>query len=310
MHISITGDLGSGKSTVAKELCRILGYKYLSMGQLQRQLGQERGMNTLEFNKFTDNNKEIDDYIDQRLKDVNTQSEPHVLDSRLGWHFVKQSFKIYLMAVDEVSASRVLVDGKRIGEPLALDIKAKIKEQSERRKIESDRFEKNYGVKPSIFKDFDVIIDSSTATIEEVTNLVLSLYKKFEKGEPYNKIWLSPNRIFPTKAFSVIANEEAKALKSAIGEHGFDSKHPISCVLFQKEFYIYDGHRRLSACLFNKLPFIPILLIAKNEDSIHSTLSVDQFIKDTLNISGIHKWEAAHEFKFYHYPAILESNEN
>ena len=80
MHISITGDLGSGKSTVAKELCHILNYKYLSTGLLQRELGQERGMNTLEFNKFTDDNKEIDDYIDQSLKDVNNQEEPYVLD--------------------------------------------------------------------------------------------------------------------------------------------------------------------------------------------------------------------------------------
>ena len=213
MHISITGDLGSGKSTVAKEICRVLGFKYLSTGQIQRQLGQERGMNTLEFNKFTDNNKEIDDYIDQRLKDINNQTDSYVLDSRLGWHFVNTSFKIYLMAVDEVAASRVLVDEKRIGEPLALDIKAKIKEQHERRKIENDRFEKNYGIKPSIFKDFDAIVDTSSASIDEVTNLILALYAKFEKKEHYNKIWLSPHRIFPTKNGRGIANDEKKKLK-------------------------------------------------------------------------------------------------
>jgi CMP/dCMP kinase len=308
MHISITGDLGSGKSTVAKEICRVLNYKYLSMGQLQRQLGQERGMNTLEFNKFTDNNKEIDDYIDQRLKDVNTQTDSYVLDSRLGWHFVKTSFKVYLMAVDEVSASRVLVDEKRIGEPLALDIKAKIKEQSERRKIESARFEKNYGVKPSIFKDFDVIIDTSSASISEVTSLILSLYEKYKKTEYFNKIWLSPHRIFPTENIRLIASEEAKAVKANIKENGFNSEYPVSCVLFQKEFYMFDGHKRLSACLYNKLPFIPIVLIAKNEDTINPTFKVEQFIKDTLNISWIYDWEDAHDFRFYHYPAILELN--
>jgi CMP/dCMP kinase len=306
MHISITGDLGSGKSTVAKEICRVLNYKYLSMGQLQRQLGQERGMNTLEFNKFTDNNKEIDDYIDQRLKDVNTQTDSYVLDSRLGWHFVKTSFKVYLMAVDEVSASRVLVDEKRIGEPLALDIKEKIKEQSERRKIESARFEKNYGVKPSIFKDFDVIIDTSSASISEVTNLILSLYEKFKKTEYFNKIWVSPHRIFPTENIRLIASEEAKAVKANVKENGFNSDCPVSCVLFQKEFYMFDGHKRLSACLYNKLPFIPIVLIAKNEDTINPTFKVEQFIKDALNISWIYDWEDAHDFRFYHYPAILE----
>ncbi len=306
MHISITGDLGSGKSTVAKEICRVLGFKYLSTGQIQRQLGQERGMNTLEFNKFTDNNKEIDDYIDQRLKDINNQKDSYVLDSRLGWHFVNQSFKIYLMAVDEVAASRVLVDEKRIGEPRALDIKAKIKEQHERRKIENDRFEKNYGIKPSIFKDFDAIVDTSSASIAEVTNLILALYAKFEKKEHYNKIWLSPHRIFPTKNGRSMVSEEAKRIKENIREKGFDVEFPISCVLFQKEFYAFDGHKRLSACLHSKLPFIPISLTAKNEDTINPTLKVEQFVKGNLNISMINHWEEVHGFKFCHYPALLE----
>jgi CMP/dCMP kinase len=303
MHISITGDLGSGKSTMAKEICRVLNYKYLSTGQIQRQLGLERGMNTLEFNKFTDNNKEIDDYIDQRLKDINGQTETYVLDSRLAWHFVKKSFKVYLMAVDEVAASRVLIDEKRIGEPQSLDIHAKIKEQHERRKIENDRFEKTYGVKPSIFKDFDAIIDTSSASISEVTNLVLALYDKFKENKQYNRIWLSPLRIFPTENIRLLASAEAKELKAAISANGFDPNHPISCVLFHREFYIFDGHKRVSACLYNKLPFIPISLIAKNEETILPNFKVEQFVKDALSMSWIYDWEDAHQFKFYHYPS-------
>lgn len=300
MHISITGDLGSGKSTVAKEICQILNYKYLSTGQIQRQLGLERGMNTLEFNKFTDNNQEIDDYIDQRLKDINNQTDQYVLDSRLAWHFVKTSFKVYLMAVDEVAASRVLVDGKRIGEPLSTDIHAKIKEQHERRKIENDRFEKTYQVKPSIFKDFNAIIDTSSATITEVTNLILALYNKFKEAKAYHRIWLSPFRIFPTKNISLSAIEEAKArIKS---DHWFNSNDPISCVLFHREFYVFDGHKRLSACIENNLPFVPVSLIAKNEDTNLPNFNVEQFVKDGLNERHISEWENAHNFKFYHYP--------
>ena len=197
MHISITGDLGSGKSTVAKEICQKLNFKYLSTGLIQRQLGQERGMNTLEFNKFATNNKEIDDYIDQKLRDINDQEESYILDSRLGWYFVKNSFKVYLMALDEVAASRVLVDGKRVGEPLAIDIKAKVDDLRERRKIESERFEMFYGIKQNIYNDFDAIVDTSSASISEVTALVLSLFEKHKDKEEYNKIWLSPLRIFP-----------------------------------------------------------------------------------------------------------------
>ena len=309
MHISITGDLGSGKSTVAKELCHILNYKYLSTGLLQRELGQERGMNTLEFNKFTDDNKEIDDYIDQRLKDVNNQEDSYVLDSRLGWHFVKKSFKVYLMAIDEVAAYRVIGDENRIGEPSAIDLQSKIKDQRERRKIENARFEKNYGVKPSIFTDFDAIIDTSSATVVEVTNLILSLLEKYKASEtPYSTIWLSPQRIFPTVDVKLIAGSIAKEVNQSIEKKEFNLEYPVSCVLFKKDFYLYDGHKRLSACLFNKLPFIPVRLVAKNDESILPSLKVEQFVTDTLHLSWLYDWEDVHHYKFFHYPDSIKTN--
>ncbi len=305
MHISITGDLGSGKSTVAKEICRILNYKYLSTGLIQRELGQQKGMNTLEFNKFTDENKDIDDYIDQKLKDVNNQVEPFVLDARLGWHFVKKSFKVYLMAIEEVAASRVISDEKRIGEPSAIDIQAKIKDQRERRQIENARFEKNYGVKPSIFTDFDAIIDTSTATVSEVTNLILSLFEKhIAHLAPQSNLWLSPQRIFPTQSIALTASSAAKEVKHDVEKNGFDPQYPVSCVLFNKEFYIFDGHKRLSACLYTKLPFIPVKLVAKNEESVLPSFNVEQFVSDAVTLSCLHDWEDVHHYKFFHYPAI------
>jgi cytidylate kinase len=194
VHISITGDLGSGKSTVAKEIGEKLRFRYLSTGAIQRQLGQEKGMNTLEFNKFMDNNKEIDDYIDQKLKDINDQKESYILDSRLAWHFVKNSFKVYLMASDEVAASRVMIDEKRVGEPSAIDIQTKINDLKERRKIENVRFEKSYGIQPDIYKDFDAVVDTSSRSVSEVTNLLLTLFEKYKNNEDYPKYWLSSKK--------------------------------------------------------------------------------------------------------------------
>jgi CMP/dCMP kinase len=294
MHFSITGDLGSGKSTVAKEICKRLNFKYLSTGQIQRQLALEKGMNTLEFNKFTDDNKEIDDYIDQRLKDINNQTEPYVLDSRLGWHFVKKSFKIYLMAIEEVAASRVLDDAKRIGEPVAQDIKAKIAEQQERRKSENDRFEKNYGVKPSIFTDFDAIIDSSSASIDEVTDLIVSLYHKHQNATPYNKIWLSPLRIMPTLP--------TESVNSEIMVN--DSNEVVNCVLYKKEFYLYNGHKLFSNCLELKSSFIPVRLLAKNKELLADGLSVEAFVNNTFDIARLREWEHKYKFNYFHYPTL------
>jgi cytidylate kinase len=289
---------------VAKEICKILNFTYLSTGLVQRQLAQEMGMNTLEFNKYTDQNKEVDDYIDQKLKDVNDKREPHVLDSRLGWHFVKKSFKIYVLAIEEVAASRVLADEKRIGEPEAQDIQAKMNEQKERRKIEADRFEKYYGVKPSIFRDFDLIIDTSTATIEQVTNMILNSYKRYCEGKMYNKIWLSPKRIFPSKSVKSLA-DDTNILVENIKHNGFNTVYPVSCVLYQREFYVWDGHKRLSACLKNNLPFVPVMLLAKNTESINPSLTVEQFVKESFSLDKANAWEDEHGFRYFHYPEGL-----
>ena len=52
MHITITGNLGSGKSTI----CNILKEKYqfeiYSTGKVQRKLAEDMGMTTLEFNQL------------------------------------------------------------------------------------------------------------------------------------------------------------------------------------------------------------------------------------------------------------------
>ncbi|MDR0412538.1 MAG: AAA family ATPase [Dysgonamonadaceae bacterium] len=303
MHISITGDLGSGKSTVAKSLSEILHFPYLSMGLIQRQLGQERGMNTLEFNKFAQEHREIDEYIDQKLRDINDlQTESFILDSRLAWHFVKQSFKVDLMAAGEVAALRVFKDEQRIAEPSAKNLLDKMNDQKERLRIERARFEKHYGVKPSLFRDFDAIVDTSSASVPEVTTLILTLYRHFERQEPFNKWWLSPHRIFPTKN---VPPEPVPAGKNTVispDNNGLTGQTPIHCVLYNKEFFVVKGHQRLSDCLTQHIPFVPVVLLAKNNEPIAAAPVAADFRMDSFDTQWIDRWEKRHGFRFFHYP--------
>ena len=52
--ITISGMLGSGKSTVAKILAQKLDYGYYSTGNAQREIAQKRGLTTLELNQLAD----------------------------------------------------------------------------------------------------------------------------------------------------------------------------------------------------------------------------------------------------------------
>lgn len=292
MHISITGDLGSGKSTVAKEICRLLGFQYISTGQIQRKLAQDMGMNTLEFNKYTDQNLHIDDYIDNKIKELNEVSEPHVMDSRLAWHFVNSSFKIYLMALDEVAAMRVLHDQTRIGEPDAADVHSKIKELRERRESENQRFEKNYGVKPHLFQDFDAIVDTSSATIDQVTQLLVYLYKGHQMQKSQPKIWLSPQRILPTR-------DAISASKQPVADIDWIHGEPVPCVLHKREFYVHEANKTFISSCRQHSPFIPVVLLARDgEDSAKAGEFVhEQFTPDMIDV-----WEKIFDLKLIRQP--------
>jgi cytidylate kinase len=178
MHITITGDLGSGKSTVAKKLCARLGFNYLSTGIIQRKMAAKQGVDTLELNYMAEGDANIDEYIDNQVKKINHQKEPHILDSRMAWFFIKESFKVYLTVDPLIASQRVISDGKRSNEPVFENPIEKSKNLIERRTAEIKRFNKKYGVDCSAEENFDAIIDTGNLSVDEVTELIEEKYQR------------------------------------------------------------------------------------------------------------------------------------
>lgn len=302
MHISITGDLGSGKSTVGKLLGSHLGYEFISTGQIQRELGKKHGMNTLEFNKYTDANIDIDHYIDNHLREINNAIRQYILDSRLAWFFVPSSFKVYLLCFEDIAAERIMNDNTRTGEPDAKSVIEKIQDSYSRRKIEKARFEKNYGAILKLTKSFDLILDVSFISLEQVFNIILSSYNKWKNEKYYNRCLLSPKRIFPLEHVRLVASSVAKEIKNNIKENGYDYSFPVNLLEDSDFFYMYDGHKRLSASLYCSLPIIPCEPITSGPEEIIKGLSAERYINDAFNISQCYDWEDAHSFRYLKYP--------
>ncbi len=179
-HISITGDLGSGKSSVAKIICRDLPFEYFSTGSLQRKLAAERGMNTLDMNKFSESTKDVDDYIDNFLRDIEAGrngDKPYILDSRLAWHFVPSSFKVFIKVAPEIAARRVLSDKLRSNEPDNKDLQSTMDSLQARMKSECKRFKEYYNIDYRNESNFDLVVDSSHQTAEEVAAAIIKAYQ-------------------------------------------------------------------------------------------------------------------------------------
>ena len=170
--ISLTGDLGSGKSHVSMLLSEKLGVKIISTGSIQREIAVKYGMTTLELNEYTISHPEIDDEIDARVSELQQAKESLIFDSRLAWHFAPKSFKVYL-TVDVEEAARRIFNDKRTGEKYKSFGEAK-KQIKARRKSEVERFKNYYHIDYSDLSNYDLIIDTTDTTPGQVCEKIVS----------------------------------------------------------------------------------------------------------------------------------------
>ena len=177
MIITISGDIGSGKSTVGKLLAEILHYEYLSTGSVQRNIAGEMGISTLELNILTEKLSEIDDRIDAYTKALKDLGENYIVDSRLAWHFIPSSFKVYLQCKIEVAAERILQDKKRKSEKKHKKTSDTLDQIIDRRASEKRRFFQKYNIDYTDLSNYDFIMDTSNLDPKQVSDEMIKHFK-------------------------------------------------------------------------------------------------------------------------------------
>jgi len=185
--ISITGDLGSGKSTISDPLCKQLGYQYIYTGKIQREIAQKYNMTTLELNKYAETHPEIDEEIDSTFKSLN-ESSNLIVDSRLAWFFIPNSFKVFLKTDLKVSANRIFNDNQRKNEKY-LSEEEVLNKIIERKASENKRYMKLYGVDCSDLTNFNLVIDTSFITPEKVIEIILAEYNSWLISGECSKVY-------------------------------------------------------------------------------------------------------------------------
>jgi cytidylate kinase len=73
MHqiITISGDPGSGKSTIAQELAKKLKAKRIYVGEIRREIARKKGLTLAELNKYAEKHPETDVDIERLLAKLN-----------------------------------------------------------------------------------------------------------------------------------------------------------------------------------------------------------------------------------------------
>lgn len=176
--ITISGSIGSGKSTVAKMLAKKLGWQYYSTGMAQREIAEEMGLTTIELNALTIKDKSIDERIDAVFKNPPWGDKNCVVDSRLAFHFVPKSFKICLTVQADVSGKRIYHDTLRSGEQKYHSIQEATTAARQRRALEAKHFKKNYNLDIDNKDNFDLVVDTTHLTTEQVCQVILAALNK------------------------------------------------------------------------------------------------------------------------------------
>lgn len=193
-HITLSGELGSGKSTVANYLISKMPFKIVSAGLLFRQLAAKHGMSAKEFNEFIESDPKYDHYVDDTMAELGRTDEKIIFDSRMAWHFVPSSFKIYLYVDVDTATERIFNDTGRVSESYSDKATAR-QEIIDRRKSELLRYQNFYHCNLDDYSNYDLIVDTSHASRDEVNELIYNSFKAFEEGKDYTKIWLSPKSL-------------------------------------------------------------------------------------------------------------------
>jgi len=176
MIITVHGQAGSGKSTMAKLLAKKLGYRHYSLGEIRRQMAKERGLTIAQLNKLGEREDWTDKEPDSYMERMGRTQDNFVIDARMGFHFIPHSFKIYLKADPKVRAKRVYRD-EREAEGFS-SIKDAEKALVFRDRSDRARYEKYYRVDIMDMKNYDLVIDTSKLTREQVLERALAAIKQ------------------------------------------------------------------------------------------------------------------------------------
>ncbi len=179
MIITICGQAGSGKSSVAKLLASKLGYKHYSMGDIRRKAAYERGMTLAELNELGEKDPSTDKFADDIQEKLGKEEDNFVVDGRTCFHFIPHSIKIHLHADLDERAGRAMKD-ERVSERFSTTEDCR---EALVKRDESDvmRYGKWYGINPNDKGNYDFWISTTDLTLDGVVDRILELIKEHRK---------------------------------------------------------------------------------------------------------------------------------
>jgi len=170
--ITISGLPGTGKTTVAQLLEKKLHLTYVYSGEIFRSLAKKHNMTLEAFGAYCETHRDIDEELDRHQLELLRKGNL-ILEGRLsGWLAYRNdipAFKVLLAADLDTRAGRIVKREEGNQEKRRLEI-------LKREKSEATRYKKYYNIDVQDTTIYDLIIDTSKKTPEEIaTDIVKHL---------------------------------------------------------------------------------------------------------------------------------------
>ena len=176
VRILLSGLSGTGSTTAAKRIAADFHLRYVYGGQIFRNLAVERGITLEELAESLERDQETEKEIDRRLIEAAMADDVLVESRTIGWLFPREqsAFRIWLTCDLEERLRRVQ---GRENHPRSAENLLR-REASDNR-----RYEMLYGIEPDDFSPFDLVIDTTTLSVDEVVGGVESFVRERAQRE-------------------------------------------------------------------------------------------------------------------------------
>lgn len=181
MIITVSGTMGAGKSTLAKKIAEKLNFDYFYMGQIFRDLAKKRNMNLRKYLELGETDPNIDKEVDEYQKKLSQTHNNFVIDGRVSFYIIPNSIKLYIYSSIKVGAERIFSDFKDNPSRNEGDFKnvAEVEEEIKKRlKTDKKRYKKYYNINVFNPDNFDLAIDTSSLSREDVFNIAYDYINK------------------------------------------------------------------------------------------------------------------------------------
>ena len=170
MRITISGPIGSGKTTVCNLLSKRLGYRCVVSGNIFREMAKEHSMSLAEFGALCERDMRYDRLLDERMVQIARDNPDIILEGRLVAHMLQKNglpaLKFFLTADLETRVKRVVErEGKLLEDAM--------RETGEREESEAVRYRTYYGINIKSDDVYDVVIDTAQKTPEQIVDIMV-----------------------------------------------------------------------------------------------------------------------------------------